>query len=103
MMFSKAKAVAGSDSANLACDGKLNHTSTDVAELSGCVDDACVRAEILKQPMTNFESLIKAQAYSLGFDLAGITDLGPAATTPAFDEWLARGYAGEMSYMQRTA
>ena len=53
--------------------------------------------------MTNLESLIKAQAYSLGFDLAGITDLGRAATTPAFDEWLARGYAGEMSYMQRTA
>src|SRR6185369_12414090 len=60
-------------------------------------------AEISRQPMTNFESLLKAQAYSLGFDLAGITDLGPAATSPAFDEWLARGYAGEMSYMQRTA
>ena len=49
------------------------------------------------------EELIKAQAYGLGFDLAGITDLGEAETARAFDDWLARGYAGEMSYMSRTA
>src|SRR6188474_2646105 len=49
------------------------------------------------------EQLIKAQAYGLGFDLVGITDLGPAANTAAFDEWLARGFAGEMAYMARTA
>jgi len=49
------------------------------------------------------EQLIKAQAYGLGFDLVGITDLGPAANAAAFDEWLARGYAGEMAYMARTA
>jgi epoxyqueuosine reductase len=49
------------------------------------------------------EPLIKAQAYGLGFELAGITRLGPAATASAFTDWLARGYAGEMSYMARTA
>jgi epoxyqueuosine reductase len=49
------------------------------------------------------EDLIKAQAYGLGFDLAGITTLGPATTANAFDAWLAGGYAGEMSYMSRTA
>jgi epoxyqueuosine reductase len=49
------------------------------------------------------ETLIKAQAYGLGFDLAGITTLGPATTAPAFDDWLARGYAGEMSYLPRNA
>ena len=49
------------------------------------------------------EALIKAQAYGLGFDLAGITALGPVATAHAFDDWLARGYAGEMAYMARTA
>jgi epoxyqueuosine reductase len=53
--------------------------------------------------VSNLEPLIKAQAYGLGFDLAGITDLGPPGTTPAFDEWLAHGYAGEMAYMSRTA
>jgi epoxyqueuosine reductase len=49
------------------------------------------------------ETLIKAKAFALGFDLVGITELGPAATAPAFDDWLARGYEGEMSYMSRTA
>lgn len=46
---------------------------------------------------------IKAQAYGLGFDLTGITTLGPAETAAHFDEWLARGFAGEMAYMPRTA
>ncbi len=55
------------------------------------------------EQLDTLERLIKAQAYGLGFDLAGITTLGPASTTPAFDDWLARGYAGEMAYMERTA
>ena len=42
------------------------------------------------------EQLIKAQAYGLGFDLVGITTLGPAESAAAFNEWLASGYAGEM-------
>jgi epoxyqueuosine reductase len=49
------------------------------------------------------EALIKAQAYGLGFDLVGITDLAAAETAPVFDQWLERGYAGEMAYMSRTA
>jgi len=49
------------------------------------------------------EQLIKAQSFGLGFDLVGITDLGEAETARAFDDWLARGYGGEMSYMTRTA
>ncbi len=48
-------------------------------------------------------AMIKAQAYGLGFDLTGITTLGPADTGAAFDEWLARGYDGEMAYIARTA
>jgi epoxyqueuosine reductase len=42
------------------------------------------------------ERFVKAQAYGLGFDLAGIARLGPAETAAAFDAWLARGHAGEM-------
>jgi epoxyqueuosine reductase len=57
----------------------------------------------LDTPADRLETLIKAQAYGLGFDLAGITPLGPATTAGAFDEWLARGFAGEMSYLPRTA
>jgi epoxyqueuosine reductase len=46
---------------------------------------------------------IKQRAAELGFDLCGIA---PAAAHPElafFDEWLARGYAGEMQYLQRSA
>jgi len=46
---------------------------------------------------------IKAQAYGLGFDLVGVTTLGPAATAPAFERWLELGYAGEMDYLARGA
>ena len=47
--------------------------------------------------------LIKAQAFGLGFDLVGITRLGPAESAPMFNEWLSRGYAGEMRYLERGA
>jgi epoxyqueuosine reductase len=49
------------------------------------------------------EARIKAQAYGLGFDLAGLVTLGPAGTAPRFDEWLANGHAGDMSYLERGA
>jgi epoxyqueuosine reductase len=46
---------------------------------------------------------VKQQARALGFDLCGIA---PAAALPELgflDEWLARGYAGEMIYMHKSA
>jgi len=46
---------------------------------------------------------IKAQAYALGFDLAGIARLGPAGTFPAFEQWLSRGLAGDMAWLRRDA
>jgi epoxyqueuosine reductase len=51
----------------------------------------------------SLEELVKAQACGLGFDLVGITSLGPMETAGAFDEWVARGYAGEMDYLPRGA
>jgi epoxyqueuosine reductase len=47
--------------------------------------------------------LIKAQAYGLGFDLVGITSLGPMETASRFDEWVSGGYAGELGYLVRGA
>jgi epoxyqueuosine reductase len=47
--------------------------------------------------------LAKAHAYSLGFELAGITDLGPMTTANAFDEWIEAGRAGVMHYLERGA
>jgi epoxyqueuosine reductase len=63
------------------------------------------QAVIAAAPSTgqNLETLIKAQSYGLGFDLVGITSLGRAETADAFDQWLARGYDGEMSYLARNA
>lgn len=49
------------------------------------------------------EEMIKAQAYGLGFDLVGITTLGPMETADAFDAWVGRGYAGQMHYLPRGA
>jgi epoxyqueuosine reductase len=49
------------------------------------------------------EERIRAQAFGLGFDLAGIARLGPAETASAFDNWVARGYAGDMHYLPRWA
>ena len=49
---------------------------------------------------TSLETRLKAQAFGLGFDLAGIAALGPADSAHAFDAWLARGYAGEMRYLE---
>lgn len=54
-------------------------------------------------PPMSLESFIKSQAMGLGFDLVGITALGAAETSPMYDEWLARGYAGEMDYLHRGA
>jgi len=51
----------------------------------------------------SLERLIKAQAIGLGFDLVGITPLGPMETAAAFDGWVARGYSGEMDYLPRGA
>ena len=47
------------------------------------------------------EALLKAQAYGLGFDLAGIATLGPAETAHHFERWLDAGRAGEMHYLPR--
>jgi epoxyqueuosine reductase len=54
-------------------------------------------------PEQPIESLIKAQAFGLGFDLAGITSLGPVESAAAFEDWLVRGYGGEMAYLARGA
>ena len=46
---------------------------------------------------------IKAKARELGFNACGVA---PAADHPElrfFDEWLERGYAGEMAYLHRSA
>lgn len=47
--------------------------------------------------------LAKAHAFALGFDLAGVAELGPAETAAAFEEWIGAGHAGTMGYLARGA
>jgi epoxyqueuosine reductase len=49
------------------------------------------------------EARIKRRTRELGFDIVGITSLGPVASIQHFDEWIAAGYAGDMSYLERGA
>ena len=58
---------------------------------------------VLEQQSAPAEHVIKAHAYALGFDLAGITSLGAAESSPQFEQWLERGFAGEMGYLARGA
>lgn len=58
---------------------------------------------IATDPSVSLSQLIKAQAFGLGFDLAGIARLGPVESADAFDTWIARGFAGDMDYLPRWA
>lgn len=44
---------------------------------------------------------VKALAYEVGFDLAGVTRLEPEPQYPIFCEWLARGCHAEMRFLER--
>jgi epoxyqueuosine reductase len=44
---------------------------------------------------------IKEKAIGLGFDLVGISPAGPFPENQFYKSWLAKGFAGEMNYMER--
>ena len=46
---------------------------------------------------------IKTKAAELGFDLCGIAPADNFPELEFLDEWLARGYAGDMTYLSRSA
>ncbi len=50
-----------------------------------------------------FRTRLQGEAYGLGFDLVGITDLGAPDSVAHFDAWLDAGLHGEMDYMKRGA
>ena len=54
--------------------------------------------------MSNLSSqAVKAAALRLGFDACGIAPASDHPELKFFNEWLARGYAGSMTYLQRSA
>ena len=56
------------------------------------------RAPDLPEDLTD---RVKALALGLGFDLVGVCDAVARPETHFFADWIARGYAGEMSYLER--
>lgn len=44
---------------------------------------------------------VKALALALGFDVVGVADAIPRPETHFFGDWLERGFAGEMAYLER--
>jgi epoxyqueuosine reductase len=53
--------------------------------------------------MDALEARLKQQALALGFSLVGIAPAIPADGFDRLQEWLGRGYAGDMGYMHRHA
>jgi epoxyqueuosine reductase len=53
--------------------------------------------------MTVLAAQVKERAQALGFMACGITDLSPTPHGEELDEWLSRGYAGTMRYLNRQA
>jgi epoxyqueuosine reductase len=46
---------------------------------------------------------IKTRARELGFDLCGVAPVGDHPELTFFNQWLRRGYAGDMAYLKRSA
>ena len=65
--------------------------------------DLSKKCSISSHGFNGFQSAqsVKSVAYSLGFDLVGIAPIGPFPETDFYSEWLERGYAGEMNYLER--
>jgi epoxyqueuosine reductase len=53
--------------------------------------------------MESLEDRLKARARQLGFELVGVAPATPADGFDRLRDWLARGYAGTMAYLERHA
>jgi epoxyqueuosine reductase len=53
--------------------------------------------------MSTLEDRLKSAAHGLGFELAGIARATEADGFDRYCDWLDRGYAGEMAYLQQQA
>lgn len=53
--------------------------------------------------LQDFPSALKARALELGFDACGIAPPTDLPELAFFAEWLSRGYAGEMAFLQKSA
>src|SRR4051812_42829850 len=59
------------------------------------------RSPMKEAAMETLETQLKQRAHGLGFELVGIAPAGPADGFDRLRDWLAQGFAGTMSYLQR--
>lgn len=65
--------------------------------------DAVSRAVGTDAVPSGFRTRLEGQAYGLGFDLVGVTDLGRPESYEHFAAWLAAGHHAGMDYLARGA
>lgn len=53
--------------------------------------------------LPEFSTLLKAKTLELGFDACGIAPASKLPELDRFADWIARGYAGTMSFLERSA
>ncbi|HEV2471773.1 MAG TPA: tRNA epoxyqueuosine(34) reductase QueG, partial [Chthonomonadales bacterium] len=62
---------------------------------------AADRQQMAENSSRNLEAAIKEQAEALGFDMVGISSVEPSIFKQEYQDWIERGFAGEMRYMER--
>jgi epoxyqueuosine reductase len=65
------------------------------------ISASALEPAVLAPDAAELTRLAKAHAFALGFDLAGVAELGPAGTAAAFEAWVEAGLAGEMGWLAR--
>ncbi|MEZ4279349.1 MAG: tRNA epoxyqueuosine(34) reductase QueG [Myxococcota bacterium] len=66
--------------------------------MTRAVDRAAAGGALAQQPL---EERIRALGLALGLDALGFSGPEPSARTEFLRDWIARGYAGEMDYLER--
>jgi epoxyqueuosine reductase len=56
---------------------------------------------LIMPTLTNIANAVKAAALDAGFELAGVASIGSCEELEHYPEWIAKGYAGDMKYLER--
>jgi epoxyqueuosine reductase len=50
--------------------------------------------------LTNIANAVKAAAVDAGFEVAGVASIASCEEVEHYPEWIAKGYAGDMKYLE---
>ncbi len=71
--------------------------------IAGCINESQLNQEILNLTTGELTERIKQQALRAGFDNSAVCPAIRLDAYPRFQEWLQRGYAGKMHYLEARA